>query len=570
MATRELAAAPLCCAIRTDAGLKLWVVTAAGSLAFGFAAALLMKSAAWDLRNYHYYNAYSLLSNRSAQDILVAQMQVYLNPLPEFPFFWLNALLPGRLVAFVLGAIHGLNFGLLYLIVRRVLPVSGLTALVIVSVGVTGAANLSEIGTTFYDYLSSLGVLGSLALMLDRRGTTIREINRRGLLWSLLTGLPLGLAIGAKLTTGLYAAPFLIAFFYLRGSGRVALGLSLACALGVALGVLLIGGYWMMHLWTTTGNPIFPFFNSFFSTSILSDLPSRDTKNMPQSFAQWLLFPVGMSLFPMSVAEVPWQDFRFLILALLAVLPVLKPFSRSRRSSADWDQCDLRTFNALSLFVALAYPVWLWLFATLRYALPSEMLAPLMIVLWIGVLPIAITLRQIIVVVIFGALLLSTKPMDWGRVAWGSWGEPFIETHVPPETVKGKTLVLMTGHQATAYVVPAFPPTARFIRISSDTFSSLFLPFFDADTRAALRQHWDNTQVLFTVEEAEDRSEQFRSVVAALRRFDLEAKLDECIPITTNLAVNGPPLLCPVRPLHPGPEQPGEAGVRQSSGARHG
>ena len=146
-----------------------WLITIAGMLAFGVAAALLDKCSSWDLRNYHYYNAYRFWQGGENRDVLAAHIQTYLNPLPDLPFYWLNGILPGRALAFLLGALQGINFGLLYALARRVLRGGAAIALGLAAIGMIGAGSVGEIGSTFYDYLSAMGAFASLLMMLARR-----------------------------------------------------------------------------------------------------------------------------------------------------------------------------------------------------------------------------------------------------------------------------------------------------------------------------------------------------------------------------------------------------------------
>src|SRR6185312_14585387 len=143
--------------------------------------------------------------------------QTYLNPLPDLPFYWLNGILPGRALAFLLGALQGINFGLLYALARRVL---------------------------------------------------------RG---------------GAAAP---YAAAFVVTYFVFRRGNPGALIQAAACACGAAVGTLSIGGYWMAHLWAATGDPLFPFFGGLFPRGELAGAPSRDNRFLPQSLAEWLLYPL--------------------------------------------------------------------------------------------------------------------------------------------------------------------------------------------------------------------------------------------------------------------------------------
>ncbi len=64
----------------------------------------------WDTRNYHIYNAYAFLNGRVGFDLAPAMMQSYFNPLLDVPYYLMAMHWPPRLVGFVMGTMHGLNF----------------------------------------------------------------------------------------------------------------------------------------------------------------------------------------------------------------------------------------------------------------------------------------------------------------------------------------------------------------------------------------------------------------------------------------------------------------------------
>src|ERR1700749_1383059 len=57
--------------------------------AFGALAVALGQDANWDLRNYHWYNAYAFLNGRYGFDLLPSQTPYFYNPTIDIPFFLL-------------------------------------------------------------------------------------------------------------------------------------------------------------------------------------------------------------------------------------------------------------------------------------------------------------------------------------------------------------------------------------------------------------------------------------------------------------------------------------------------
>src|SRR5580658_3260845 len=90
---------------------------------FGGLALALGQDANWDLRNYHWYNAYAFLHGRFGFDLLPAQTPSFYNPLLDVPFFVLATHAPARVAGFALGFVQGLNFIPLFMLAYVVLIV---------------------------------------------------------------------------------------------------------------------------------------------------------------------------------------------------------------------------------------------------------------------------------------------------------------------------------------------------------------------------------------------------------------------------------------------------------------
>ena len=90
---------------------------------YGLLGLTLGMDANWDLRNYHWYNAYALLTGRLGMDMLPAQMPSFYNPLLDVPFYLLATHLPARAAGFVWGTLHGLNLALVFLLAHATLRV---------------------------------------------------------------------------------------------------------------------------------------------------------------------------------------------------------------------------------------------------------------------------------------------------------------------------------------------------------------------------------------------------------------------------------------------------------------
>src|SRR5438128_1754721 len=76
------------------------------------------EDANWDWQNYHEYNVWAVLHGRYDIDVLPAGFQSYFNPAVYFPVYALRHLLPPPFGMLIMGAIHGLNLGLMVVLSR--------------------------------------------------------------------------------------------------------------------------------------------------------------------------------------------------------------------------------------------------------------------------------------------------------------------------------------------------------------------------------------------------------------------------------------------------------------------
>ena len=65
-------------------------------VAYGLLAIALGQDANWDLRNYHYYDAYAFLTGRYDFDVVPAHVSTFYNPLLYVPLYWLLQAAPPK------------------------------------------------------------------------------------------------------------------------------------------------------------------------------------------------------------------------------------------------------------------------------------------------------------------------------------------------------------------------------------------------------------------------------------------------------------------------------------------
>jgi hypothetical protein len=508
--------------------------------AFGALALALGMDANWDLRNYHYYNAWAFLTDRYGQDIAVAQIPSFYNPLLDVPYFLLAQVLPARVLAVLLGSLHGLNFCLLAALGDALLPGpahswrrAGL-CLLAAGAGVCGAVALSEVGTVFYDNLLSLGLFAALLAVVRFWPTLVAAPLPRALPRAILAGLPVGLAFGLKQTSVIYAVGVWTALLVtLPVPPARRLAVALACGLGICLGLAAGGGYWMAHLWSAYANPLFPMFNQLFRSPWGLADSYRDTQYLDGPFWRRLFYPVLFAIDSRQAGEIVFRDFR--LLAAFLLIPLAGLAVACRRTGKTMPVSP-RPAAFVMLAASLSYLAWLDLFAVYRYITALEMLSPLLVLLACGFLGPLGQYRLPAGAAMIGLLVVTTGPGTWIRVPFA---DKAVSATVPLLPQPQKTIVLLAGHEPLSFLLPSFPPEMRFLRIDS-TFTNpdQATVRFNQVMREAVAAHQGPLLALFIPTERHD-------VVRRLGNYGLVLADRPCDAVTSPIGA-APYALCPV------------------------
>ncbi|MDX2142552.1 MAG: hypothetical protein SFV19_04295, partial [Rhodospirillaceae bacterium] len=284
---------------------------------------------------------------------------------------------------------------------------------------------------------------------------------RKPWLWLALGGVAVGAAAGLKLPTVIFCVGLCGAFLFVGPGGWVRVARSFVFGLGVLVGIGLFAGHWMVFLWDSFGNPIFPYFNELFGSSMGLAQDYRDTRFVPDNWLAAIFYPVFFAFDAEKVGEVAFRDFRILLAyTTLALLPMLWVAARGRIA----DRVELLRDGAAYVLIAvwLSYAVWLALFGIYRYLIPAEFIAPLLIVLTLALWPIPARVWRIASAGVLAFVTVSAWPATWGRVPWG---DKFVEVTAPVIERPERAMVLLAGFSPTAWVIPAFPREASFLRI---------------------------------------------------------------------------------------------------------
>lgn len=438
---------------------------------FGLSILWLGQDVSWDLRNYHYYNPFAFLTGRMGHDVAVSHVATYYNPLLYIPFYYAVNWLPPKAIGFMLGFIPGLNVIPIYGIARRVVDLGGPAKTAWFCLGLTlvamlGMINLAEIGTSYADNILSLPVLTALWLVVRFRERLCASFGG-GWPVAAAAGLLAGSTLGLKQPFAIYCVGLCAAIFALAAPFWRRFGMAFIFGLGVLAGTALTSGFWLLEMWQRFQNPLFPYFNEVFRSPWGNIGSYRDERFLPKGLAMWLLFPFWFTVDPTQVGEVGFRDLRFpllyvLLLALL-VAALLRPRKKPGYADADAAGADARVMTRFFVvFMGVSFFLWMKMFAVYRYTVVCEFMAPLTLFLVLGAL-LRNPRRQVratLAALVF--LLVTLDPGHWGRRPWTA---DYFDVKLPAMAGEPDSLVLVTGHDPFAYMIPFFPPQVRFLRI---------------------------------------------------------------------------------------------------------
>jgi hypothetical protein len=453
-------------------------------LACGLTAISLGKELHWDLANYHYYGPYAFLNHRWTIDYWPpSNLPLYLNPMIDLlPYFFIQHLKP-IWVTFSLGAIHGINVWLLYLICYRMLPIykrmfTPCIALILAMIGIYGPVSFSEMGSFMGDNLVSIFILTAILFQIK----LLQALNQAKALsynYLFISGFSLGVGVGLKFTAGLFIIGFVLSMLILPLPIKTKFKLIMGWSLAVLVGQLVTSGYWMMFLWQHYQNPFFPFFNAIFKSPDFLPINFIDLRFMPKSIAEQLFFPFYFS-WRGQVTDGLFTDFRFAILYLCLVAALGKRL---------WQRTALASFKAdlswlwLMSFFVCSYIIWQIFSSNFRYIVTLEMLTPLLIYQLIFYIFNSVIIREAMLTGLAYVLIFCMIPMGNSRSIKyvGNYFNitlPAFVQHVPRATVliAFSNFTLTARPRPLSYLIPSFPANWRFIGVPFNGATQYILP----------------------------------------------------------------------------------------------
>ncbi|MBV8977157.1 MAG: hypothetical protein JO261_14075 [Alphaproteobacteria bacterium] len=499
----------------------------------------LGKDTSWDFRNYHWYIPYAFLHHRLAFDVVVAHQASYYNPLIDIPFYELATHTPVWFALAALGAVQGANVVPLYLIARQSLRIDEhhLGAAALALLGQTGGLTLGLLGSHYYDNVMSLFILGGLAILIVKMRTLREGPLLHVALWTALAGFIVGMAPGLKLPEAPFAVGFGVALLFIGGDWkRQATRLAAGAIAGLA-GFALFSAYWMLKMQHLTGNPLFPYFNQYFHSSLALPRAYRDLRFVPTHFWREVFFPYLFTEDWSVADDLPFRDIRVMLAYTGVIVATLLAIFRRRSKDplfapgAVW---------VLFAFAAVSYFIWLKIFAIYRYITLLEMLAPILIAAAVGLLPLPRRAQLLTLAATFFVALLLTRPDFLDRAPLE---EPYVGVALPKLAHPAHSMVLMTGNSPMGFIVPEMPPQIPVLRIDGWMVQPKDGTRLTADMRARVSAFKGDLYLMadsFDMTRAHD----------AVADYDLMIDWPKCTLFDTNLA--GEYELCPLT-RKPGP-----------------
>jgi len=442
----------------------IWVLWVLG---FALFSVFIDRELGYDVGHYYIQTGWAALNDRFATDLAPSEMHSFLNPVWN-AFLWiLIDNLPGRAVAFILGAIQALGLPALYYFTRRLFIRIGYEPSTPITAGVTLLGFCSAIqalyaGSLVTDDLAATALLAAFALVLP--------INRQyasPLSLALASGL-IGLTVGMKLTNILYAFFFAVFVLMLMPNWQERIKAGLVCALVGILGILLTGGAWAWTLYSEFGNPVFPYYNGIFESPEGPVGDFRDPRYLPNSGIEILWRPF-LALFGLKLnLDQTFFDLRFLLTYLSIFVGIIAIIFKAKTAHSG----AVRAMLALCVSALVTYVLWSLTFSLERYLTVFWLIGPkftVAVALFIYPNLFKFQASRLVSLGLAIALIFSTTPPEVRRVQWQSWDEPYIHAEIPDVEKYAETIVAFTGEYPSSFVAPYLPKsTIRTHLVSPD------------------------------------------------------------------------------------------------------
>ncbi|MBX3709023.1 MAG: hypothetical protein KIT56_00065 [Gammaproteobacteria bacterium] len=538
----------------------------------GWLSVLFGKELSWDLAYYHFYIPFAFLHHRYNIDFWPSSyIHQFFNPTIDLLSYFLITHFTPRMTEFILGALHGINTWLLFLIARHFIQgrYQNVLALLLSLLGMYGPTALPGMGSFQNDNLISVFILAFTLLQIkaldlyqkkERNNPTVPADFQHVIILLLIAGWIIGLGFGLKLTAGTYIAGTFIASLILPISLRDRIKILLVVGIAATIGMLITSGHWMYLMWQKHRNPFFPFFNNLFHSPDFLFINWHDKRFFPQDLSQTLFFPFYFS-WDGRTADAPFRDFRFLAVYILFVIAGIQWLWKRVQIIRSGNPSSLATTNFLSrywlfAFFIFSYMIWQYYFSIARYLSVLEMLSPLIIYLLLKSLIHNSRIHVIFLFIILYTLAWSLSPIPMVRARW--YDTTFFNVKLPPPVVtipKATVLLAYTAYvmesdpRPQSYLIPFFPAQWRFVGVPF--WKGQYLSELTTTSQIYSQLHHESGNIYLLTSDLN-----MPALYQAAQKFGL-VPYGECEKILSDRQVvtHQNVLLCPVTTAHSAPNQ---------------
>jgi hypothetical protein len=392
----------------------------------------------WDTANYHVYLGWALWHAPAYDFGAVAQYQTFLNPLIDAVNYALFSVHP-----FLGAAFHSVCLALTLVAVHRITAATigpdesrrAWPALAAV-IGATGAMTVSLFGSFTNEHITALLIVSALGALVVWNGTVKQHRA------AFVAGMLLGMAAGLKLTAAPYVAGLLLTVAIVSKFNLKSICLIVA---GVALGLLLADGAFMVMRWQVYQNPIFPLANNIFHSQYFPLQWKSFGQFELHALPYYLSLPVRW-LYSGDFSESNIvRDGRL----LLGYIGVVLAFGTAALRRSKLRQEELLVI----CFFIFSWLAWILFFRIYRYLVVLELISGMVFV--VGLLR-AFSLAQAgmrvaLPVLALGFLTVVTVYPDWGR---RPWLKEFASSDVPKLIGRDKADVVFFADERVSYLAP--------------------------------------------------------------------------------------------------------------------
>jgi hypothetical protein len=513
---------------------RSWFLLVLACVGTGLLSVALGPDNYWDIRFYHLYAPWAYLHDRYLYDVAPAQVQGFLNPIADFLLYGLISSPLNdtpRVVAFVMGVVHGLNAAFGLAIVWQVIRPPGTTeraALQAVAflMGASGSGFVALTGTSSNDLNSALFILAALLGVLKAAAAP----NARNAAMAFgAGGLAAGLGIALKNTSGIFA-PGLGAVVMLAAWRQRSLGGLVLFGGAATVGFLAIAAHHMLTLWRDFGNPVFPYVNQIFKSPYFEIEAIRDARFVTTNLWELIKFPFTWTRADSYIVIEPiFRDWRAAIAYVATVagsLAFAAHWLRHRHRPAK-EAGPTRGLALVFIFVAISYVTWAFGFGYYRYIVPLEMLTGVVTVgalLWLVEAGVP---RVVIATAVLTLATATTVYPDWGR---RPYGDRYVDVRVP--RLPTDSIVLVASKAPVSYFIPFAQLDAQYVGLENHYFWLSQHNKLVAEAERVMRLPG---RPKFVLDDGTGGPEQLNDL---LGHFGLRLSGAPCLPIESNLPGN--------------------------------